>query len=129
MEQPLRKFRAWHKDKKKFHYFAMPDLFYFGEQTFAQVRQDWMNDRYGVFQQNTEVKDKDGKEIYEGDIVSVEYGVGEVVFQSGCFMIQWLDDKEAMLELLSMEKSKYGRIRKDLKIIGDIYENFTTVKK
>lgn len=124
MEQRLIKFRAWHKEHKKFHYFPVPDLFLLGEQAFAEIRQDLMNHKYEAFQQNTGVRDKEGKEIYEGDIVLVRIGIGEVVFQAGCFMIQWLDDKEAMLELLAIEEYRYGTRRKELELLGNIYENY-----
>ena len=73
----------------------------------------------------TGVFDKDKNEIWENDIVGVEYGFGRVVFRSGCFMIEWIDDKEANLELLGercLGKNIF-RSRKDLIVIGNIHQN------
>jgi uncharacterized phage protein (TIGR01671 family) len=67
--------------------------------------------------------DKNGKEICESDIVKCGYGVGEVIFQAGCFMVQWIDDKEAYLEFVFSRKGMYARKNDEqFEIIGNIYE-------
>lgn len=73
--------------------------------------------------QYTGCKDMKGKDIFENDIVNVAYGTGKVVFHAGCFMIEWLDDKEANMELLTMEKFKTGHAREDLIVNGNIHDN------
>jgi hypothetical protein len=72
-----------------------------------------------VFYRFTGVKDKNDDEIFEYDVVQTSYGKGRVIFSSGCFMIEWIDDKEALMELLAFEPNdyKYGRPRTDLEII------------
>lgn len=75
----------------------------------------------GFLLEYTTVPDKNENEICEADIVVVPYGKGEVVKHHGCFMIAWLDDKEANMEILGIE-GKFGRPRVDIEVIGNIYE-------
>jgi uncharacterized phage protein (TIGR01671 family) len=77
--------------------------------------------------QYTGLKDRNGKEIYEGDIVKCGYGYGEVIFNAGCFMVQWIDDKEAQMEFIFSRDGRYSRRHPDdfFQIIGNIYETLT----
>lgn len=79
--------------------------------------------------QFTGLIDRNKKEIYEGDIVGVEYGKGKVIFHAGCFMIEWIDDPEANMELLAMRNAKFGHVREDLEMLGNIYQNPELLKK
>lgn len=80
-----------------------------------------------MLMQYTGLKDKNGKEIYECDIVICSYGIGKVVFNSGCFMVEWLDDRESYMEFLFSRKGVYCRTgNEELKVIGNIYENNVT---
>lgn len=69
------------------------------------------------------VDDKKGIELYEDSLVKVAYGVGRVVFHAGCFMLEWVDDPEANMELLSMD-FKTGRPRPDIEYIGNMQLNY-----
>lgn len=71
--------------------------------------------------QFTGLKDRNGIEIFERDIVTVEYGEGAVIFHHGCFMIEWIDDPEALMELLGFLNFKRGESRKDLNVIGNTF--------
>lgn len=70
-----------------------------------------------IFLQFTGLKDKNGKEIYEGDVVRVlgEPNYYEVQWDDGAFVLDWYSSKSLLWSLT-------------VEIISNIYENPELIK-
>ncbi|MEE0865539.1 MAG: YopX family protein [Clostridia bacterium] len=106
------KFRLWNDYDKK-----MLNWSYLLERNLANIftlpsYKKWL-------MQYTGLKDKNGKEIYEGDIVRTHYigeiGVenDEVIFDRGCFCVNYSEDYHPLL----------NEVNHCSEVIGNIYEN------
>lgn len=108
------KFRVWHK---KVNQFVLGKLAHI----FGKELNFGNNDL--IFQQFTGLTDKNGKEIYEGDILKSENNIGFIYFAAGCFFI---DGEGSSWEHV---KSHTPDCLFEHEIIGNICENPTFFKR
>lgn len=113
------KFRAWSQDTKSFRYFDLNKQTAWPPTGF-----------YEPYQQYTGLKDKNGKEIYEGDLCRADDC--RFLGESGTFVIGWDAEHLAFRAQANSIDSIgiYNTGKSDLiEVIGNIYENPELLKE
>lgn len=119
MEQNKReiKFRAWDKENKKMLYeipLATVNFYSSLEEFFKHTE----------LMQYIGLKDKNGKEIYEGDVLLGRFILDEV--EDHIFLSLTEDEKRTQSKIFVVDDMFYpytNQIPEDLEVIGNIYEN------
>lgn len=107
------KFRAWDEKEKKFFDISKP-MYQFQKDGTLFLHKDF------ILLQYTGLKDKNGTEIYEGDIIKTQRSVGKtniakVIFNHGSFVAKYSD--------ISNWKHLSTGSQSDCEVIGNIYSN------
>ena len=117
------KFRVWDKYDNEMKYDAQDTYDYIVNNIMEDCFGDVLkSERYEIMQY-TGLKDKNGKEIYEGDIWRYEEIVGSVVFDKGAFSLH-TDLGKGAVGCLDI-----GIFRNACEVIGNIYENPDLLEK
>ena len=115
------KFRVWHKGKKIISEVFGIDILH-KEIFFSNDDVDYceISDfKYIELMEYTGLKDKNNKEIYEGDILFESFGEKyyKVVFENGSFRAEFeVDFEEHSFDLIDV-------VAQNCEVVGNIYEN------
>lgn len=92
---------------------------------------DWSNltgQPHTLIMQYTGLKDKKGKEVYEGDIVQIKFYFGlvkfKVIFVDGGFYLSSIYEENSGYDRFIYEYKDFG-----IEVIGNIFENQELINK
>jgi uncharacterized phage protein (TIGR01671 family) len=127
------KFRAWHGETKRmsesFELLSMGVPFSGGDRLFMYFGEDG-----NELMQYTGLKDKNGKEIYEGDLIEWRY---DPLYPSVCkypypYIVEWQPDQAQYRRVIYQGGSRLEldeHIAKEYEVVGNIHENPELIPK
>ena len=115
-------FRAW--DTKHKHMFKVKEFGFSENNIWCTSKRNGYEHWNPIIMQYTGFKDKNGREIYEGDILSTDLSRPYLIvcFRNGAFMVQCHDDGKDYYDLMVSIDEENDQIE-HLEVIGNIYEN------
>ena len=119
------KFRAWNKLYKRMIEFVGAINFLDGK-VFDASNLYSRDLKYIDLMQYTGLRDKNGKEIYEGDIISADFDGEGMLFEvawNNNAMAWDIKDKNGVFYFDIYENGSPFKFLKNIKVIGNIYEN------
>lgn len=119
------RFRCWHKKEKKMvHHKGGTFKFYSdGFWCFKRAGKIIIENGYGILMQSTGFKDKNGKEIFEGDVIEQTELMGTKFYH----IVNW--DKNKLQWRFGSHPLHTVFKNKTSKLIGNIHENPELLKK
>lgn len=131
------KFRAWDINEKKYYYGVENQ--YDGEPVPSWSMLE--NDCFGsicksnlfIVEQFTGLRDKNGKEIYEGDRCNIltssgEYAIAHVVYCDGCFELWFIHPIVIADRYETRDYLKCSVVNHTVEVIGNIHGNSELLK-
>ena len=121
------KFRVWNKEQNRFHHSFCCDITASGTLVISQGiegKKYIVDDDNYVVQQCTGLKDKNGKLIYEGDIIRDEHSEAVAIIEWLSYAYSLMAHIRGMDDYLPLEDICYAlEVATPFEIIGNIYEN------
>lgn len=119
------KFRCWDNNKMYYHVqaggfeYTVPSIYVKRNGAY-----EWFDcTPESIVMQFTGLKDKNGAEIYEGDILRSIGDGFEVIFQDGCFAGKHKNSKGWIDLRIFNDKRSYKKLITIWEVIGNIYQN------
>ena len=121
------KFRVWNKEQNRFHHSFFCDITASGTLVISQGiegKKYIVDDDNYVVQQCTGLKDKNGKLIYEGDIVRDKCSEAVATIEYLSYTFSLMAHIRGMDDYLPLEDICYAlEVTTPFEVIGNIYEN------
>lgn len=122
MKKPMReiKFRAWDRVNKIMTYNPINAINFEGQILLNDGKFYDIDKTDYILMQYTGLKDKKGKEIYEGDLAKSGEFIHQIIFKDGCFGFENINPINKISMNFAYMSKELARI---IEVVGNIYEN------